>query len=126
LRETIARLVDGSVRWSRRHEGLIRASLRAAQDDPALWSPMRELGRLQADRAAPILLAKLERPASAGDEDRIRFGFHVLFGTLNNMILVNPGPFTIHDSVTPVLLGETVARLIETPVRAVTGTHNQN
>lgn len=119
LEAMIARLVDGSVRWSRRHEGLIRAALRAAQDDPAVWSPMRELGRLQADRATPILLAKLG-DAGPDAEDRIRFGFHVLFGTLNNMILVNPGPFTIHDPQTPVLLGETVARLVGQPVRPIT------
>jgi hypothetical protein len=44
----------------------------------------------------------------------VRFGFHVLFGTLNNMVLVNPGPFTIHDEATPRLLTETLARLIST------------
>lgn len=122
LAAMIRRLVDGSVRWSRRHEGLIRAALRAAVDDPAVWSPMRELGRLQAARATPLLLARLGRPATAADEDRVRFAFHVMFGTLNNMVLVNPGPFTIHDAVTPDLLAETLTRLIAAPVPAVTGT----
>lgn len=112
LVEVLSRLVQGSVRWTRRHEGLIRASLRAAQDDAQAWSPLRDLGRQQASRATPILLAKLGRPASPVDADRVRFGFHVLFGTLNNMVLVNPGPFTIHDEATPRLLTETLARLI--------------
>ena len=104
--------MQGSVRWTRRYEGLIRASLRAAQDDVQAWSPLRDLGRLQATRAAPILMAKLGRPAGPTDEDRVRFAFQVLFGTLNNMVLVNPGPFTIHDEVTPRLLTETLTRLI--------------
>jgi AcrR family transcriptional regulator len=113
LRPVVARLVAGTIGWSRRYEGLIRASLRAVQDDPAAWSPLRELGRLQAERASPILLAKLGRPASKADADKVRFAFQVLFGTLNNMVLVNPGPFTIHDAATPRLLTDTLTRLIE-------------
>jgi AcrR family transcriptional regulator len=112
LVEVLSRLVQGSVRWTRCHEGLIRASLRAAQDDARAWSPLRDLGRQQASRAMPILLAKLGRSARPVDADRVRFSFHVLFGTLNNMVLVNPGPFTIHDEATPRLLTETLARLI--------------
>jgi AcrR family transcriptional regulator len=113
LRSVVARIVEGTVRLARRQEGLIRASLRAAQDDPAAWSPLRELGRLQTERAAPILLEKLGRPAGKSDSDRVRFAFQVLFGTLNNMVLVNPGPFTIHDAATPCLLTETLTRLID-------------
>jgi AcrR family transcriptional regulator len=114
LRSVVTRIVEGTVRLARRHEGLIRASLRAVQDDPAAWSPLRELGHLQAERAAPILLDNLGRPASKADAERVRFAFQVLFGTLNNMVLVNPGPFTIHDAETPCLLTETLTRLIET------------
>ena len=113
LRAVVERLVAGSVRWSCRHEGLIRASLRAAQDDPAAWSPLRELGRLQADLAEPLLLARLGRAPAEADRARLRFGFQVLFGTLNNMVLVNPGPFSIHHPATPGLLAEAVFRTIQ-------------
>lgn len=112
-RQMLTKIVHASVRWSRQHEGLIRASLRAAQQDAAAWSPLRELGRLQAERSGPILLNSLAHAPTQADQEKIGFAFQMLFGTLNNMILVNPGPLTIHDEATPRLLTEAMAGLLE-------------
>jgi AcrR family transcriptional regulator len=113
LNEFLRRLVASSVRWRRRHEGLVRASLRAAHADEGAWSPLRDLGRWQVERMLPIILGLLGERASASAEAAVRFAFQILFGTLNNMTLVDPGPFGIHDEETPRLLAEAMARLIE-------------
>lgn len=113
LRDFLGRLAAHAVRWRRRHEGFIRASLRAAQADVGAWSPMRELGREQVERALPIILGLLGPAAGPAAESGVRFAFQILFGTLNNMTLVDPGPFGIHDAATPRLLAEAMARLIE-------------
>jgi AcrR family transcriptional regulator len=112
----VARIVEGAVRWNRRYEGLSRASLRATDGDPNAWAPLRDLGRVQSSLSVPLLLERLAaergRPAAAADEERVRFAFLVLFGTLNNIVLVNPGPYGLHDAETPRLLSETLLRLI--------------
>ena len=113
LHDFLGRLAAHAVRWRRRHEGFIRASLRAAQADVGAWSPMRELGREQVERALPIILGLLGPGAGPGTEEGVRFAFQILFGTLNNMTLVDPGPFGIHDAATPRLLADAMARLIE-------------
>jgi len=114
LRDFLGRLVANSVRWRQRYEGLIRASLRAAGTDEGAWSPLRELGRVQVDAVLPVILGLLGRQATSAAERGVRFAFQILFGTLNNMTLVNPGPFGIHDAATPRLLAEAMAHLIET------------
>lgn len=106
-------VVGTSVTWNRRYEGLIRASLRQAGSDPAAWTPLRELGHERVSLALPIALSLLGRPAVAADEDAIRFAFQILSGTMNNMILINPGPFSIHHEATPRMLTRAMLKLIE-------------
>ncbi|MBM3620967.1 MAG: TetR/AcrR family transcriptional regulator [Alphaproteobacteria bacterium] len=106
-------IVGTSVAWNRRYEGLVRASLRQAGRDPAAWTPLRELGQERVALALPIALSLLGRPPVVGDEDAIRFAFQILSGTVNNMILINPGPFSIHDEATPRMLSRAMLKLIE-------------
>jgi len=113
MRDFLGRLVAHSVRWRQRYEGLVRASLRAVSTDEAAWSPLRELGHAQVDRLLPIILDRLGAAHTPKAEAGVRFAFQILFGTLNNMVLVNPGPFGIHDPATPRLLAEAMAHVIE-------------
>ncbi|MBR0679719.1 TetR/AcrR family transcriptional regulator [Roseomonas eburnea] len=113
LRDYLGPLVANSVRWRRRYEGLIRASLRAARVDEGAWSPLRDLGQVRVERTLPVILGLLGPTASPAAADAVRFAFQILFGTLNNMMLVDPGPFGIHDEATPRLLAEAMVRLIE-------------
>ncbi len=106
-------VVSASVTWNRRYEGLIRASLRQAGRDPAAWTPLRDLGRTRVAHALPIALSLLGRPPTQADEDTIRFAFQILSGTMNNMVLINPGPFSIHDEATPRMLSRAMLKLIE-------------
>lgn len=106
-------VVGTSVRWNQRYEGLVRASLRHAGSDPGAWTPLRELGHERVSLALPIALSLLARPAVSADEDAIRFAFQILAGTMNNMILINPGPFSIHHEATPRMLSRAMLKLIE-------------
>ena len=108
----LAWIAKGGVVWMRRHHGLVRASLRRASGDRRSWTPMRELGRLHVEHALP----HIERLAPRRDarlEDRIRFAFQMLYGTLNNMVLIDPGPYSLRDARTPRLLAAAMQRLID-------------
>lgn len=112
LAHLLAWIAKGGVVWMRRHHGLVRASLRRASGDRRSWTPMRELGRLHVEHALP----HIERLAPRRDarlEDRIRFAFQMLYGTLNNMVLIDPGPYSLRDARTPRLLAVAMQRLIE-------------
>lgn len=116
-RDDLPRLIDwiskGAVIWYQRYRGLIRASLRRAGSDRGSWTPMRDLGRMQVDYALPIIVALMGGQPTPELEQRIRFAFQLLYGTLNNMILIDPGPLTLRDADTPRLLATAMLRLID-------------
>lgn len=116
-RDDLPRLIDwiskGAVIWYQRYRGLIRASLRRAGSDRGSWTPMRDLGRMQVDYALPIIVQLMGGQPTPELEQRIRFAFQLLYGTLNNMILINPGPLTLQDAATQRLLATAMLRLID-------------
>lgn len=107
-------IAKGAQAWYRRYEGLVRASLRRADGETEMWTPMRELGELQISYALPRILALTPEHARGGADERARFAFQMLFGTLNNMTLINPGPYTIHDWQTARMLAAVMTQFIET------------
>jgi AcrR family transcriptional regulator len=113
LRHLLAWISKGAIVWYRRHEGLVRASLRRAGNDPGIWTPMRELGEVQVGLALPRILDLLPRRTSRSDKQYVQFAFQILHGTLNNMILINPGPFSIHHPDTERMLATAMLNLIE-------------
>ena len=98
--------------WYRRYEGLVRASLRRANGEREMWTPMRELGELQISCALPRIMRFLPRDAREGAEERARFAFQMLFGTVNNMVLINPGPYSIHHPATARMLAVAMSQFI--------------
>lgn len=92
LAEVIARTLAGY----RRRRGLIRAAIRRSMIEPALWEPYRRRGQQHADR----LVARLKRafPGDGGLESRVRFACQMLYGTLNNAVLIAPGPLQLDDA----------------------------
>ncbi|MEQ1648912.1 MAG: helix-turn-helix domain-containing protein [Hyphomicrobiaceae bacterium] len=113
LAHLLAWFVKGTVNWYRRNEGLVRASLRKASSDPRAWTPIRELGRMQLDQMLPHINWMLGTEPTKERDDTVRFAFQVMNGTLNNMVLINPGPFSIHHPETPHLLARAMLKLIE-------------
>ena len=113
VRDLLAWISKGAVTWYRRNEGLVRACLRRAGSDPAIWTPMRELGELQVSLALPRILDLLPGQASRSEKQYVLFAFQILHGTLNNMVLINPGPFSIHHPNTGGMLATAMLNLIE-------------
>ena len=113
LQHLLAWISKGAVMWYRRNEGLVRACLRRAGSDPSIWTPIRELGELQTSLALPRVLELVPERISRSEKEHALFAFQILHGTLNNMILINPGPFSIHHSKTGRMLAAAMLNLIE-------------
>jgi AcrR family transcriptional regulator len=108
-------IAKGVIAWYQRNEGVIRASLRRANVEAGTWTPMQELGGVQIEQAVPRILALLPKDVVAdGAEDRARFAFQILFGTLNNLVLIDPGPFGLNDRETSQMLASSMVQLIWT------------
>ncbi|MBN9090482.1 MAG: TetR/AcrR family transcriptional regulator [Reyranella sp.] len=116
-RDSLAHLLNwiakGGVAWIRRYEGLVRASLRRASTDRKSWTPMRELGRLHVEYALPHIVRLVGPRAAPGLEERVRLAFQMMYGTLNTMVLIDPGPLSLGHPETPRRLAAALQRLIE-------------
>lgn len=112
LEDLLGWISKGGVAWTRKYEGLVRASLRRASSDRRSWTPMRELGRIQVAEALPHIMRLLPSRPGSEAEDRIRFAFQMMYGALNNMVLIDPGPYSLRDAATPRLLAAAMGRLI--------------
>jgi AcrR family transcriptional regulator len=114
LAHLVAWIAKGVLVWHGRYEGLVRASLRRANGEREMWTPIRELGELQVSHALPRIVAFLPADARDGGVERARLAFQMLFGTLNNMVLINPGPYSIHHRATASMLASAMTLFIET------------
>jgi AcrR family transcriptional regulator len=81
----------------RRFGGLLRSAIRKRMEDPTIWDPIRRNGHAIAGGCIAWLAARYGRPLSADEEIRVRFAFQVLYGTLNNALVNEPGPLAIED-----------------------------
>ncbi len=92
----LAEVVTSTLAGYRRRRGLIRAAIRRSMTEPALWEPYRRRGHEHADR----LVARLQRarPSDVDLEHRVRFACQMLYGTLNNAVLIAPGPLQLDDA----------------------------
>lgn len=97
-------LVSGITAWIRNHEGVLRAALQHGGTRPDRWTPFKRRARAMTERATPLLLAAMGKGREAAKKRSIAFGFQVVFGTLVNAILNDPGPVSLRD-------GEMEARL---------------
>lgn len=127
--KSLAPLVEwlclGTVAWYRRYEGFVRASLRQSGRDPKAWEPLWSLGVLKLDSALPLVASAAGGPVTPVQELELRFAFQMLHGTLNSMLLIDPGPKHLHDKDLPRLLSASLnARLtgVFAPAPAKAGT----
>jgi AcrR family transcriptional regulator len=90
-------IAKGAVGWMRAYEGVVRAALQHGATHPQRWTPFKELGRDVQERWRPLLLACLGSGARARKERAVGFGFQLLYGTLVNIVLNDPGPLSLGD-----------------------------
>ena len=81
----------------RRYAGLIRSAIRRRMDDSTIWDPIRDSGHFNAGRFIAWLASQLGRALADDEELAVRFAFQMLYGTLNNAVINQPGPLDIED-----------------------------
>lgn len=81
----------------RRHRGVIHAALQHEAVQPSAWTPVREAGAAIAAPLRAILGPKLAHIAPADRAARIGFAVQMLYGTLINIVLHDPGPLSLND-----------------------------
>jgi AcrR family transcriptional regulator len=94
----IGALVVATATRFRSQAGLIRAAIRKRMEDPAVWEPIRLHGHFTADNFIEWLAARRGRALTADEVVATRFAFQVLFGTLNNAVINQPGPLDLGDA----------------------------
>jgi AcrR family transcriptional regulator len=114
LAEICRAIAGGSVAWMRAHEGVARAALQHGGTHPSRWTPFKELGRDVLERWRPLLLRRLGGGSRRARERAVGFAFQLLFGTLVNIVLNDPGPLSLGDDDLP----EQLARAMEAALRA--------
>ncbi len=90
-------LVTETAERFRRYAGLIRSAIRMRMDDSTIWDPIRNSGHFNASLFIAWLASHHGRSLAADDELAVRFAFQMLYGTLNNAIINQPGPLDIED-----------------------------
>ena len=113
LAEICRTIAKGSVAWMRAYEGVVRSALQHTGTHPARWTPFKELGRLALQRWQPLLLRRL-RGTRRRRERAVGFAFQLLFGTLVNIVLNDPGPLSLGDADLPEHLARAMAAALDT------------
>jgi AcrR family transcriptional regulator len=94
-RDPLRTLVDSTIDTFRRRPGFLRAVLRKSMGNPAVWEPMRAHGHFIADRFIARLARDAGHPPAVEKEQRIRFAFQIMNGTLINALINAPGPLQL-------------------------------
>ena len=96
-----ARVVEAIVELTlgtyRDNSGLIRAALKHASTHPGSWTPVKRTGQMFVDEMAAALAPRLGHLPPAQRRLRVRFAMQMLFGTLVNAVLNDPGPMRLAD-----------------------------
>jgi AcrR family transcriptional regulator len=112
-------LVSGLTNWMRTHEGVLRAALQHGDTRrPGSWTPFKRLAGGIRLRTTPLLLSAMGRGRKAAKTRTIAFGFQVVFGTLVNAILNDPGPVSIHDKEMETRLGLCLLQILQAEMTA--------
>ncbi|HZB93042.1 MAG TPA: TetR/AcrR family transcriptional regulator [Stellaceae bacterium] len=109
LSEICRVIAAGSVAWMQAYEGVVRAALQHAGTHPARWTPFKELGQRTLLHWRPLLLRRLRRGSRRRQERAVGFAFQLLFGTLVNIVLNDPGPLSLADRELPDYLARAMA-----------------
>ena len=81
----------------RKHRGFLAAALRHEASNPSAWVPSRNAGAAMAALFAQVLRPKLEGMPRRERDARIGFAVQILYGTIINTVLHEPGPVRLHD-----------------------------
>src|SRR4029079_9465027 len=92
------RAVERELDFVLEHPDFWRAALRRGTTDPAFWAEFRALGKASGDRFIEVYATLLGRAIKADEQERIRFAFQMVRGTMNNTLINQPGPLSLEDA----------------------------
>jgi AcrR family transcriptional regulator len=110
-------IVGSTTTWMCRHDGIMRAALQRGDTGETKWSTFKDLARNGVVAATPALLHAMGPGRRAAKARAVGFGFQVIFGTLVNAILNDPGPLSLHDKEMPRRLSQCLLLLLETEMK---------
>jgi len=94
------------------NQGLLRAQLRRALDNPQVWQPYQDLARLIVDELIKLLVCRPELRHDPDWQHHVRIAMQLVFGTLNNILINRPGPLELDDPRTAEELSRAVLRYL--------------
>jgi len=110
LEVTIARLegsasadeaISGVVSWLfevfARNKGLLRVQLKRTLEAPEVWRPYQVFAGEIVERTIALIAPFEALGADPAWKDRVRVALQVVIGTLNNMLINDPGPLKLDD-----------------------------
>jgi AcrR family transcriptional regulator len=98
LGNIVERAIEREFGFVLEHPDFWRAALRRGTTDSAFWNEFRALGRKSVDRFIEAYEGLLGRALKADDQERIRFAFQMVRGTMNNTLINQPGPLSLEDA----------------------------
>lgn len=98
LKSLVERAVGREFSFVLENPDFWRAALRRGHTDPAFWEEFRVLGRESVTRFIEVYARLLSRPVGAEQQERIRFAFQMVRGTMNNTLINRPGPLSLEDA----------------------------
>lgn len=93
-----ALIVGHIVAIHRAHRGIFRAAHSDAARSRLYWPQLHAYGRRLADAVFDALAPRMQQVAPAQRRLRVRIALQLVFGTLVNAVLHNPGPIALADS----------------------------
>jgi AcrR family transcriptional regulator len=90
--DLIDALIKDIVHYFSANQEFWRAALVRSMRDPDFWTPIRKSGHNVASRVIERLSEEKGRPLTEMEDTNVRFAFQIIFGTINNSIINQPGP----------------------------------
>lgn len=88
--------------------GFMRSCLKRTSREPAHWEPIRRAGVAVVEQVVAALVPRLPHLPAAQRAARVRVAMQVVYGTINNAIIHDPGPLRAQDP----RLGRELARVM--------------
>jgi len=81
--------------------GVIKESIVESRGATKSWLPIKDAGKAITDVVVALLQHRFLKESPAASEDSIRFGMQMVYGTLVQSLLNNPGPVALDDPAMP-------------------------
>jgi AcrR family transcriptional regulator len=97
-------VIESIVKWTvhefANNQGLLRAQIRRALDNPQEWQSFQQIGRDLVEGAIGIIERLPDVQPDDGWRKGVRIAMQMVIGTLNNIVINRPGPLDLSDDET--------------------------